>query len=969
MIMRIKLCMAVSLMLLQVSTLLAKDYKYETVVDDHLKARIYTLDNGLKVYLSVNKDEPRIYTYVSVRTGSRNDPAETTGLAHYLEHIMFKGTRQMGTSDYVAEKPILDAIEAKYEVYRTLTDTLARARCYREIDSLSQLAARYFIPNEYDKTMALIGAQGSNAFTSTDETSYVENIPSNAVEIWARTQADRFMNMEVRGFHTELEAVYEEYNMNLSNDRSKAYDAMNSKLYPTHPYGTQTTIGTQSHLKNPSIRNVKNYFNRYYVPENVAICMAGDMNPDEVIAIIDKYFGSWKNSGGVNRPEFPEQKPLTQHIDTTVVGQEAELMFMGWRFKNAADRQIDTLEVVQNLLTNGKAGLLDVNVMQQMLAQDVYLFVDAQTDYSTFIFMGQPADNQTLGQLRNVVLAEIERLKKGDFDDNLLQAVINNMKKDHFENLKSNEYRADMFRTSFIFNRPWAEETHKLSRIEKITKQQIVDFANSYFVDNYVCVYKTVGNDTTQKKIDKPAITPIQANRDVSSKFFEELSSIELAPIEPCFVDFGRDMTVSEVKKLPLLYKQNVEDDLFTLAFVYEFGSEDMRGLQLVPGYLEYIGTADKSAAEIKKQFYELACNYSISVGSYSVTVKLSGLNENLPKALALLEDYIRNAKGDKESFDKYVNLLEKSRQDSKTNQQSCFERLMNYACYGPHNYILNTFSVDELRKAEPRMLPDMIRNISDIEHSILYYGPYSEKQIASLIAKCHKTPKKPLAVPCGKEYKSVVTDANQVFIAPYDAKTIYLFQTHDEGRMWNPDETALHELFNEYYGSGMSSVVFQELREARGLAYSVSAVYEEPSRSGDSEGFYTFIMSQNDKLSDCISVFSSIIDTIPCSPSAFEVAKQSLMTKLQSKRTLREDVLYKYISAKRRGIGYDIDKKVYEAVPALTIDDIVDFEKKNIAGKPFHYILLGDEKELDMSVLEKIGPIKRLTLEEIFGF
>ncbi|MGN1263304.1 MAG: M16 family metallopeptidase, partial [Prevotella sp.] len=381
--MKLKLCLAVSLLLMQMSTVLAKDYKYETVEADHLKARIYTLDNGLKVYLSVNKDEPRIYTYISVRTGSRNDPAETTGLAHYLEHLMFKGTKQLGTSDYEAEKPLLDAIDAKYEHYRTLTDTLARTNCYREIDSLSQLAARYFIPNEYDKVMALIGAQGSNAFTTTDETSYVENIPSNAVDIWARTQADRFMNMVIRGFHTELEAVYEEYNGCQTDDLLKAYEALAAKLYPTHPYGTQTTIGTQKHLKNPSIINVKNYFNRYYVPENVAICMAGDMNPDEVIAIIDKYFGSWKNSGGVNRPEYPALKPLVQHVDTTVVGQEAESLLMGWRFKCAADRQTDTLEVVQNLLMNGKAGLIDVNVLQKMLAQDIYFLIDAQTDYSS----------------------------------------------------------------------------------------------------------------------------------------------------------------------------------------------------------------------------------------------------------------------------------------------------------------------------------------------------------------------------------------------------------------------------------------------------------------------------------------------------------------------------------------------------------------------------------------------------------
>ena len=279
-------------------------YKYETVMGDVTQTRIYTLDNGLKVYLSVNKEEPRIQTYIAVRTGSKNDPAETTGLAHYLEHLMFKGTSQFGTIDAEKEAPLLDEIEQRYEKYRKMTDSVERRQAYHEIDSLSQLAAKYNIPNEYDKLMAAIGSEGSNAYTSDDVTCYVENIPSNEIDNWAKIQADRFMNMTIRGFHTELEAVYEEYNIYLTDDTDKLYNALRNKLYPTHPYGTQTTIGTQEHLKNPSITNIKNYFKKWYVPNNVAICMAGDFDPDEVIATIDKYFGQWQPGEDVKQPEY-----------------------------------------------------------------------------------------------------------------------------------------------------------------------------------------------------------------------------------------------------------------------------------------------------------------------------------------------------------------------------------------------------------------------------------------------------------------------------------------------------------------------------------------------------------------------------------------------------------------------------------------------------------------------------------------
>ena len=220
-------------------------YKYDTVKDDPTQTRIYTLQNGLKVYLSPSKDEPRIQTYIAVRTGSKNDPAETTGLAHYLEHLMFKGTDKFSVTDPVAEKPLLDDIEARYENYRKLTDPQERRLAYRAIDSVSQLAAKYFIPNEYDKLMAAIGAEGSNAYTSNDVTCYTEDIPANEIENWAKIQSDRFMNMVIRGFHTELEAVYEEYNIGLASDQQKLYTALMAKLFPNHPYGTQTTIGTQ----------------------------------------------------------------------------------------------------------------------------------------------------------------------------------------------------------------------------------------------------------------------------------------------------------------------------------------------------------------------------------------------------------------------------------------------------------------------------------------------------------------------------------------------------------------------------------------------------------------------------------------------------------------------------------------------------------------------------------------------------
>ncbi len=374
----------------------AKDYKYETVKGDLMQTRIYTLDNGLKVYLSVNHEKPRIQTYIAVRTGSKNDPAETTGLAHYLEHLMFKGTDKFGTNNPEAEAPLLADIEQRYEAYRKLTDPEVRKQAYHEIDSVSQLAAQYFIPNEYDKLMAAIGAEGTNAFTSNDVTCYTEDIPSNEIENWAKIQSDRFQNMVIRGFHTELEAVYEEYNIYLTDDGDKVWKAMGEKLTPTHPYGTQTTIGTQEHLKNPSITNIKNYFKKWYVPNNVAICMAGDFDMDKTIAIIDKYFGDWKPGADVTQPVFPVQKPLTAPVDTVVIGQQAENVWVGWLAKKASDLQCDTLDVISYMLSNDKAGIFDLNLNQQMKVLSAWASLYDEQDYSSFILNGMPKPEQSL---------------------------------------------------------------------------------------------------------------------------------------------------------------------------------------------------------------------------------------------------------------------------------------------------------------------------------------------------------------------------------------------------------------------------------------------------------------------------------------------------------------------------------------------------------------------------------------------
>ncbi|MGP1472828.1 MAG: M16 family metallopeptidase [Prevotella intermedia] len=958
------------LLLLGVVGIKAQTRTYESVPNDPMKTRIYTLDNGLKVYISVNKEKPRIQTYIAVRTGSRNDPAETTGLAHYLEHIMFKGTDKVGTSNYEAERPYLKQIEKLYEEYRHMTDPAKRKVWYHKIDSVSQIAAQYNIPNEYDKLMAAIGSQGTNAYTSNDVTCYVENIPSNEIESWAKVQGDRFQNMVIRGFHTELEAVYEEYNMGLTSDGRKLFTALMAKLFPNHPYGTQTTIGRGEHLKNPSITNIMNYYHRYYVPNNIAICMSGDLNPEQTVAIIEKYFGNWKRSETLSAPQYGAQPKFTAPVDTTVVGLEAEMLYLGWRADKGNSLQCDTLDIIGELLSNGSAGLYDLNLNRTMKVQSAGAGFSELTDYSMFIAMGIPKKGQTLQEVRDLLLAEIEKLKKGDFSDDLLPSVINNYKRSYYTSLDNNKFRAKAFVDAFINNVDWKQEVDRLNRISKMTKAEIVSFANRFFDNGYAAVYKVQGTDTTIQKVDKPKITPIPTNNDKHSAFLQEIVNHQVEPIKPVFVDFKKDLTKSTTKKgWPILYKQNTQDDLFTLYLEIPFGKES----DLLPGYakmyIDYLGTDKMTNAQIKQELYKLACDYDIGQTDDETYFKLTGLNENLPKALALINDVIDNAKVDKEAYAAAVDLLIKSQKDKKADQKSNFRALQDYGMYGAYNSTRNILSEEQLKNMDPQKLLNSLKGLKNYKQTVLYYGPSSLKDIDNLLSKTFKTAKKFTPLPKEKRYTLQATPKNEILIAPYDAKNIYMVQFHNENKEWNPNDAAKIAVFNEYFGGGMNAIVFQEMREARALAYSASASYRTPSRLGDKEYFNTYIITQNDKMMDCVAQFNELLNNVPVRQANFDLAKQNLLKSLASARTTKFSILAAYMAAQKMGLDYSLSEKIYKDLPSVTLDDIINFEKTNMANKTFKYLILGNEKELDIKALEKIAPIKRVTTEEIFGY
>lgn len=947
----------------------AQEFKYETVPGDPLNTRIYTLDNGLKVYMSVYKDEPRIQTYVAVRVGGKNDPKETTGLAHYFEHMMFKGTPNFGTLDWEGESALINKVDSLFEIYRVETDNDKRAAIYHVIDSISFEASKLAIPNEYDKLMSAIGATGTNAGTSYDYTVYIENIPSNQIDNWAAIQADRFNQPVLRLFHTELETVYEEKNMSLTNDGRKASEALLKSLLPNHPYGQQTVLGEAEHLKNPSMKNIREFYQRYYIPNNMAVVMAGDFNPDEAIKVVAQHFGKLKAK---ELPEFKYEKetPITQPVVSEVTGLEAENVLLAYRFKGANSNEALMADMLSMMLANGKAGLIDLNINKKQLTLGSGAYNMKLTDYSILQLYGRNKNGQTLEEVKDLLLSQIELLKKGEFPDWMLEAAINNLKLREMKMYESSNGRARVMYMSYLNNIEWKDAINQINEYGKITKADLVKFANEHLNNNYVVVYKRKGNPEEIAKVQKPAITPIHINRNAESDFLKNIKAKTVTPIEPVFIDYEKDITKLALNKnIEILYKQNTENNTFTLAYYLPFGSNSDPSINLAAQYLQLIGTSKLSAEEVSQEFYKMACSYSVYPGEDETYVLLSGLSENAPKAIELFESLLNDGKADQDALNSMVANILKSREDNKLSQRNVFAGLVSYATYGEQSTFTNIVSEEQLKLLKAEELIAKIKQFTAYPHKVIYYGPDKAADFKKAITKYHKVPKKTLEIPAEKSFEPLETPSNRVLFTDYDAKQSYL-QTVTKGGPYNASLLPTIRMYNNYFGGGMNAIVFQEMREKRSLAYTARATYSIPNSTAKPFMNNSFIATQNDKVIDAFNAFNELFTDMPESETAFNLAKQSILSDIRTERITKLDIIWSYLDAQKMGRKEDIRKTYFQTIPNITLADIKKFQQEYVKGKPKTYVILGKESDFNFEEIEKLyGPVTKVSREQIFGY
>ncbi len=945
----------------------ANGYSYTTYNDDPTGLRLYTLENGLKVYLGKNEEEPKIQTLIAVRAGSTYDPADNTGLAHYLEHMVFKGTDDIGTTDYVAEEKAISHISDLYEKHKAETDPEKKKVIYKQIDSASYEASKISIANEYDKAVSSLGAEGTNAFTSTEQTVYVNKIPSNEMDKWLKLEGERFSKLVLRLFHTELEAVYEEFNRGQDSDGRKQYFAVLEGLYPNHPYGTQSTIGTAEHLKSPSMVAINNYFDKYYVPNNMAVIMVGDLDYEETIKKVDDAFGDYE-SKEVTHPTFPDQEAITAPIKKEVYGPTAESVYVAFRTdgKGSKDEVMTTL--VDYMLANSQAGLIDLNLNQKQMVQNASSFTNFDNDYGFHLMYGMPKEEQSLDEVRDLLLDQVEKIKKGEFDEWLLEAVVNDLRLSQTRQYEDASSTAYAYLDAFIGFQEWPNRLEMLDKMKEITKQDVVDFANKTYKDNYVEVHKIQGEDKNIAKVENPGITPIELNRGKESTYLTEFSKMKVPALKPQSIDYSEAIkTMQTDNGLQVSYIENPNNDIFNMNIILDMGSDNDKQVALAAGYLDYLGTDKYTPEELKQEFYKKGVSYSIFSGTDKTYVSLSGLKENLPAGLELIEHLWNNAVPDQEAYDKYVAQIMKGRMDGKTQKGNIlYNGLVNWGTYGENSRLRDIYSEEQLKSIDPAILVDKVKDLRNYKHRIFYYGKDVDNAIAAL-NEHHEVPASLKDYPERKEYEELETGGN-VYFVDYDMVQSEMILMA-KGEEFDPEQMAATRLFNTYFGSGLSSIVFQEIRESKSLAYSAYSAYRQAQEKGKSDYVMAYVGTQANKLPQAVDAMLEIMTDMPEAQEQFEQAKEATLKQIAANRVTKSNIFWTYEGLKKRGISEDMRQQMYNEIKDMTMEDLRNYFNKNIKGEQYNVMVIGNKKDIDFEALRQLGKVQEMDIDELFNY
>ena len=937
---------------------------------EFLQVQEHKLSNGLSVWLNEDHSQPKIFGAVVVKAGAKDSP--NTGIAHYFEHMMFKGTDKIGTTDYESEKALLDIIAEKYDALADTEDPKLRAHLQQVINDLSVRAAEYVIPNEFDRLISRFGGTKLNAGTSYDYTVYFNTFSPQYVTQWAEINSERLVNPVFRLFQSELETVYEEKNMYGDTMGSQAIEKVTERYFYPHPYA-YPIIGSTENLKNPRLSEMRKFFEKYYVASNMGLILSGDFDSKEVLPVLESTFSRIR-MGEAPLPE-PAELPAfkgKEKISVRMPMPFVKMMAMGFRGVPANHPDQVALNVAVSLLNNSNGtGYLDKLTVDHKVMGAMAINQSMNEAGVLGLLVFPKFFFQTYAAAEKLVWKQIDRIKEGDFSDEMFQSLKLEQKREYASKLEDISSRAEVMMRIFSQGKTWIDYLDEVTHINTLTRDDVVAVARKYFTENYLYVTKKNGR-YPKTSLPKPDYAPIiPKNSDASSEYVKRLEEIPTQEVRPHFLDFGKDVEVVEVRPLVTLYAgHNTVNDIFSLTLSYGIGELESRDLEKLAAYLPFVATESLSFEAFRGKLQELGSTLTFDVSDSEFMVTVNGFDDNFAATLELVSDFLCHAKPDDKKLRQIVDEAKVTEKSLFNSSESMAEMLLEKVKFGKKSRYLTKLSLADVKKLKGRKLLDTFDRVRKVECNIHYCGTLLTDEVVDLI-KLHL----PL--------EEVVTPSHSPFVrdlVKYDKPTVYFLdmegvtQSIVYGYMYiNPlmEETSRHlsRLFNGYFGGDMSSLMFQEIREFRSFAYQVSARVKHPplKRIDKPASFVMKLSTQADKTVDAMGILQKLVNDMPERPERVDGVKRTIRNLMNNEYPSGRSISLKIANYRREGYESDPNAGYLQAIQEMEMEDILLFYREKIQGHPIVYAIVGNAKMVDMKKLAAFGKIIKVTKKDIY--
>ncbi len=937
-------------------------------INENLKVTSYQLENGLTVFLNVDRKVKKVFGAVAVNAGSKNDPADATGIAHYLEHLLFKGTTELGTWDYEAEKPKLDSINNWYERLSETTDESLRSSIQQKINELSIAASKYSLPNEFDNLLKSIGSTGVNAFTSPDMTFYHNSFPPNQIEKWLEIYSHRFQKPVFRSFQSELEVVYEEKNRAMDGFEYQIFETFMNKLFAPHPYGTQTTLGKTEHLKNPSLHKMYEFFKTYYVANNMALILTGDFNSEDIKPWIEKTFGQLKSGEVKDFPDYPiKQFEGKEKVNVRFTPVKAAVI--GYKTQGAAHEDQPVLDVMSTLLSNSsETGFLDKLVQDNKIMVAEMIAESLNDDGAHLVVLVPKILRQSFGKAEKLVLNQFEKLKNGDFDEKMLNAVKNEIYINFQTDLEDLRDRGTAIGYAFNQKMKWEDYLDYPNKVNSVSKEDIILAARKYYGEDVLALYSKMGFPK-KEKLEKPAYRPVKPDASKSSDYAKDFIAKKGIEKIPEFIDFEKDVTFIDLRSNNRLYvTPNPINDVFTMTIKYQYGNDNNRDLKLATDIMNYAGTKDRSMSQLKSQFAEWGLKYNIYSSRNYMNVILEGKEENLEKGLQLLNELVHRPVID----DKAMKLIHKTertnRRIEKRTPTVYGTALRYYAIYGQRSPSLRRHTLAEIKAADKFKLIDKFLDGMSYAATIHYVGNTDPEAFKSLFLENYNLDQSGKREPL-------------IFLKPARYKKGHVYVIHDKkavqsqvyfymaGEDFKKKDYAKYQAFNSYFGDGFSGLVLQEIREYRSLAYSAWGRYFHQLRMGERSFLNSHVGCQADKTNEAIDVMMRLLKNLPEKPERMPLIKSSLQQKIFTEYPSFRRVSSRIEGLKKVGYRKDPNELAYPDFESLEFGDIMELYETHLKEKPVVITIYGNKNKMNLDELARFGEVEILSKKDVIVF